>query len=63
MKNHLGNHMYQNPHSCHQMMNRKELHETLMVSGGRVVAKGVFWNIKSKHLGAGAYKITLDKGK
>jgi len=43
------------------MVTRKELHELLMSTGGDVLINGYIYDIKSKHMGAGAYKVTVKR--
>ncbi len=45
------------------MATRRELRELLMDTGGNIMRNGHLEDIKSKHLGAGAYKVwTESKG-
>ena len=39
---------------------RKELKELLLESGGRMLSHGQFCDVKSRHLGAGVYKVWLE---
>lgn len=59
-----------NPHNhlppfCYDMiggtttMERKELKETLLATGGTAFAQGRLCNVKSKHLGCGVYQVWL----
>lgn len=60
-KNHLSVNHYTMPNRITQTMTRKELKETLLATDGWVMACGELWDIKSKHLGAGVYAVTLTK--
>ncbi len=59
--NHLHDGFYKAPQKASMMMSNRQLHETLMATGGVIVAKGNFWKIKHEHLGAGANKVTIEQ--
>lgn len=62
MKNHISDSAwYGDPATWYQMMNRNDLHDTLMYTGGCIFRYGEVWHIKSENLGAGAYKVYLEK--
>lgn len=43
-------------------MTRADLKKTLLQSDGWIQACGyIFWDIKSKHLGAGVYRVSLKR--
>lgn len=42
-------------------MDKKDLKELLLSTEGRVIACGVLYDIKAKHLGAGVYQVTLKR--
>lgn len=50
---------YTMPTTASMVMDRKDLKELLLETGGQIIARGRFWDIKSKHIGAGVYKVTL----
>lgn len=50
---------WQNPKWFEDTVDKKQLKEILMETGGNIIACGYVWDIKSKHLGAGVYKISL----
>ncbi|MDO8641886.1 MAG: hypothetical protein Q7R33_10210 [Nitrosarchaeum sp.] len=59
-KNHLSNNHYNcAPGIYTQTMTRKELKETLLATGGWILACGKSWDIKNKHLGAGVYSVFI----
>mgnify|MGYP001559893515 CR=1 FL=1 len=60
-KNHLCTNHYTMPGACIQSMSKKQLQETLLATDGWVLACGYCWDIKSKHLGAGIYSVSLSK--
>jgi len=59
--NHLSTNFYAMPGACSTTMTRKQLKETLFATDGWVLACGYGWNVKSKSLGAGVYKVWLKK--
>ena len=58
-KNHLPRSFYVSPGQGHTTMTRAELHDTLLATGGQVLANGNLWEVSAKHLGAGVYRVTL----
>jgi hypothetical protein len=63
MTNHLPTSFYQIPHCASTTMTRKDLKETLLATDGWVLSCGEIFDIKSKHLGAGVYRISLEERK
>ena len=61
--NHLSDNFYKMPEHYSSTLTRKQLQETLLATDGRVMACGRLWDIKSKHLGAGIYLISLARRK
>lgn len=61
MDNHLTLNFYSNPKTARMTMTKKELKDTLLSSDGWIFAHGEAWDIKSKSLGAGVYKVFLEK--
>jgi hypothetical protein len=55
----LPNSFYNNPTIARETMTRKDLKELLLSTGGSVMIHGRLWDIKSKNLGAGVYKVTV----
>ena len=56
----LSNSFYQIPDYARQTVTRKELKEILLDTDGRIVTCGRLMELKSKHIGAGLYVITLE---
>jgi hypothetical protein len=56
----LSNNFWTIPDFANELMTRKELREVLLDTGGQIIAHGRLRNIKSKHIGAGVYKVTLE---
>lgn len=54
-------HLAAMPTYGHGTVERKELKEIMLQTGGEMMACGELWEIKSKHLGAGVYKLSLKK--
>lgn len=54
---------YHHPELAEMVMNRKDLHELLMHTSGRMLAEGTLWEIVSKHIGAGVYRVTVKQWK
>ena len=48
---------------AHTTMTREQLRKLLMETGGQLMASGKLWNITSKHLGAGIYKVSTKQWK
>lgn len=59
--NHLSDNFYTIPHLARTTMTTRELRETLSHTDGAILANGSMWDIVSKHLGAGVYRVTLKK--
>jgi len=55
----LPNNFYVFPKSANATMPRKELKEILLSTGGWIMACGYMWDIVSKHIGAGVYRVSL----
>jgi len=60
-KNHLSENHFRNPGKYNQVMTAAELRATILETSGRVLAWGALWDIKSKRLGPGAYRVWLVK--
>lgn len=52
---------YTMPTMASIVMDKKDLKELLLETSGTIIARGRMWDIKSKHIGAGVYKITLKR--
>lgn len=39
---------------------KKDTHDILMETGGNILARGLLYNIKSVHLGADVYRLSLE---
>jgi hypothetical protein len=50
-----------NPYGTSVTLTRKELQEFLLAYDGRILACGNMFDIKSKSLGAGVYKVYLEE--
>ena len=59
--NHLRDIFYTMPEFANTTMTKKELKETLLATNGWILACGYCWDIKSKHIGVGVYKVFLAK--
>ena len=59
--NHLNDFFYSKPGYANDVLTRDKLRETLLATGGWISAGGHMWDIKSKHIGAGIYAVTLKK--
>lgn len=46
------------PGSTHITMRRKQLAAFLEATGGQIMANGSLWDVTSKHLGAGVYRVS-----
>jgi hypothetical protein len=51
--------LYTMPRYANCTITRKQLRETLLDTNGSIIANGKLWDIKSKHIGAGIYKVWL----
>lgn len=59
----LPNNMYSMPSSASTTMGRKDLREILLETDGWIMACGRAWDILSKHIGAGVYRVWLEARK
>ena len=50
---------YTMPVYANMSMNRKDLRELLLETGGSIIACGRLYDIKNRSLGAGVYRVTL----
>jgi hypothetical protein len=57
----LPNNFYTMPTLAKATMDKKDLKELLLATDGCVIACGVLYDIKTKHLGAGVYKVWLSR--
>ena len=57
----LPNIFYTMPEFANMTMDRKDLREVLLETGGSVIARGVLYDIIAKNIGAGVYKVTLKR--
>ena len=53
------NHLASMPGVSHTTMTRKQLQALLLDTDGQVMAAGGLWEVASKHLGAGIYRVYL----
>lgn len=56
---HLSTNFWTIPATASQTMTTRQLRETLLYHDGFVMAQGRIWDITSKNLGAGVYRVTL----
>jgi len=54
-------HFYRAPDIANMTMTRKDLKELLLESDGWIIACGRTYDIKSKSMGAGVYRVSLEK--
>ncbi len=59
----LPNNFYSFPQSASMTITGKELRELLLNTEGYAIIQGRIMKIKSKHLGVGVYRITVEGGK
>lgn len=52
---------YQVPAVANTTMDKKDLKELLLNTDGWIMATGYRWEIKSKHIGAGVYRVHLKR--
>jgi hypothetical protein len=52
-------HFYTMPNVANTTMDKKDLREVLLSTGGFILACGHLYDIKSRHLGVGIYKVWL----
>ena len=57
--NHLGDNFYIIPATVNTTMTTKQLKETLLATDGRIISCGNLWDIKSKRIGPGVYRVSL----
>jgi len=57
----LPNVFYNMPHIASTTMDRKDLKELLLATDGWVLACGSIYDIATKSLGAGVYRVTLKR--
>jgi hypothetical protein len=55
----LPNIFYAIPRDASTVMTTKDLKNTLLATNGTIFAHGVQWEINSKKIGPGIYKVTL----
>jgi len=63
MENYLTEKFYRFPQHATTTMTRKQVKETLLTTGGAILANGYMWNIKSNRIGVGVYQISLEMQK
>lgn len=51
------------PSHGHATIERPELRAIMLRTGGQMLAQGDLWDIVTKHLGAGVYRISLKRWK
>jgi len=49
------------PQTASTTMTRKQLQDVLLRHDGAILACGYMWDIKSKSIGPGVYKVTLQR--
>ena len=57
----LNNNFYNMPEIAQTTMTRKDLRELLLDSYGKILSCGRLWDIKSRHIGTGIYKVFLER--
>jgi len=57
----LPNIFYSMPKHADTVMEKADLKELLLSTGGSIIANGSLYDIVSKDIGAGVYKVTLSK--
>lgn len=62
-KNHLSINHYTMPGNFNETMTTAQLKETLLTTDGSILACGYLWDIKSKKIGPGVYKVWAEKRK
>lgn len=50
---------FRSPQTFRAVVDRKTYHDVMIREQGKVLAHGVFWNIKARNLGAGVWELTL----
>ena len=56
----LPENFYTMPTQARAMLDSKELRDVLRQTGGSIIACGRLYNIVTKNMGAGMYKVTLE---
>ena len=59
----LPNNFYTCPTMADMTIDSRGLKELLMATGGSILARGVLWDIKTKNMGAGVYRVSLKRKK
>lgn len=59
--NYLTDDFYDAPEYARMTILSKQLKETLLHTEGAISVHGRMWNIVSKHLGVGVYKVSLER--
>ena len=62
-QNHLPKSFWDIPKCASTTLSAKELKETLLATDGHILTWGEFWEIKSKRIGPGVYKVFLSPEK
>lgn len=57
----LPDNFYVYPHLANTVMTHEDLKELLLETGGTIIASGRLYDIESKLLGAGIYRVTLKR--
>lgn len=57
--NRLPRSFYEIPGQGSVMMTRTALRDSLLATGGQILARGHLWDVVATHLGAGVYRVTL----
>lgn len=52
------NHLASMPEVAHATVGRKDLRQILQETGGQLMARGTLWEIRSKYIGAGVYRVS-----
>lgn len=58
-RNHLHEQHYRNPVGHQSTMTTRQLRDTLLATGGFVLACGASWDVKHRYLGAGVNRVWL----
>ena len=57
----LPKHFYTMPKFANTTMDKKDLKELLLATDGCIISCGTLYNIESKHIGAGVYRVSLER--
>lgn len=57
----LPNNFYNFPAIANMTVDNKDLKELLLATGGYIIARGALWDIKTKNMGAGVYRVTVER--